>query len=174
MSSLPQESGRAWLGCGPLGLGLGRQRVCGHVHVHRVRVHHVCVHGLQPWPAAAHGLPSSCGARRADRACNHGKLSSAELKLRLLLCSRRPGYRAERAPEGPREGAGPRGGASGEDVRGWGRGRETTERRQRRRQPLVFVVSTGSAEHRAGSFQASLSRGHCAEQPCTVGARPRG
>lgn len=72
------------------GSSLRRQCVCGHVCMHQmcmyhVCVHHVCVHGLQPCPAAACRLPSSCGALCTDRAHNHGKLPSTELKLRLLL-----------------------------------------------------------------------------------------
>lgn len=60
-------------------------RVCVHTGVAPPRVRgHVCEHVLWLCPDEACWLPSSCSAWCTDRACNHGKLPSPGLKLRLL------------------------------------------------------------------------------------------
>lgn len=59
-------------------------RVHAHVSTDPLLQRRVCGLALQPCPDEACRLPSSCRACGPDRACNHGKLPSPELKLRLL------------------------------------------------------------------------------------------
>lgn len=120
---------------GPVGMVWAHARVwvCAQEHMCQ-GCRHVRGHVPELCPDKSCRLPSSWSTCCADRACNHGKLPSAELKLRLLLLPLLPRnlFTSQNAWKRPREEVLRGTGTAGED-----RDEDQAERPQGQEEPRL-------------------------------------